>query len=55
MELFFWVNYLATIFSLCESCTVLGIAYNTEEYFYDLILPSWVSGPIISYINKARP
>ena len=26
MELFFWVNYLATIFSLCESCTVLGIA-----------------------------
>ena len=31
MELFFWINFMATLFSLIESCLVLGLAFNTEE------------------------
>ena len=34
MELFFWINFMATLFSLCESCLVLGLAFNTEEVRY---------------------
>ena len=32
MELFLSINLLFTIFSLLQSCIVLGIAYNTEDY-----------------------
>src|SRR6056297_1483310 len=39
MELFFWVNFFATTFSLCESCLVLGIAYNRVEHFVSSCYP----------------
>eukprot|EP00967_Tisochrysis_lutea_P103135 scaffold155542_cov32-Tisochrysis_lutea.AAC.2 len=54
MELFFWVNFVATAFSLCESCLVLGIAYNREEYFATLVLPPALAQKWIQYRDRAN-
>lgn len=51
MELFFWINFIATCASLAESCIVLGLAYNTEEYLYNLFIPPWL---ISSYTDLKR-
>ena len=49
IEIFIWVNFLFTTFSLIESCLVLGLCYNTEEFFVDLITPAWFL-PLRSFV-----
>ena len=49
MELYIWINWIFTCLALLESCLVLGLAYNTEEFFVDLLTPAWFR-PLRSFL-----